>query len=153
MENATRQERPWFVDTRKTYVPLGVAVGLIGMCWWVIGQIQGIKAELHEEIVATIREHKQEPHPIDAELFIAKEKGNFLEQSQREIKAELRELRQRQDEMMQVVVEIRTELSGLKQRLNLAPGGHEPGSSRGLGDSDWSRGSRRQISGQEGDER
>jgi hypothetical protein len=152
MENVTKQERPWFVDTRKTYVPLGVAVGLIGMCWWVIGQIQGIKAELREEIVAAIREHKQEPHPINAELYVPKETGNFLEQSQQEIKRELRELRQRQDEMMQVVVEIRTELSGLKQRLNVGQGGSELGSRRERSGSDWQRSSRQQVWGYEGDE-
>lgn len=153
MDNAMKQERPWFVDTRKTYVPLGVAVGLIGMCWWVIGQIQGIKAELHEEIVAVIHEHKQEPHPINAELYIPKETGNFLEQSQQEIKSELRELRQRQDAMMQVVVEIRTEVSWLKQRLNSTLGGLEPGSTGDQGIPDWGHVSRRQIWRREGEER
>ncbi len=145
MDNAIKQERSWFVDTRRTYVPLGVVVGLIGMCWWVIGQIHGIKGELHEEIVAAVGEHKQEPHRINAELFIPKETGRFLEQSQQEIKAELRELRQRQDKMMEVVVEIRTELSGLKQRLKLLPEGLEPAGKGDPGRPDWGRGPRQQI--------
>jgi len=96
-----------YMDLRKTYVPVGVMMAMIGVYWWLLKEVDEIKADIRSEVKTMIVESRNAIHPAQTDYFLTKEAGDFFRQSQEEIKSEIRILKENQKALLENMIEIK----------------------------------------------
>lgn len=102
--------RGLYMDLRKTYVPIGVVVALVGIYWWMLNEIETVRTEIRSEMREMIADSRSEISPTDAEVFLSKEAGRYMRETQEEIKRDIRALKENQEMLLRVVLEIKARM-------------------------------------------